>query len=428
MSTKAEKPVLQGQRIKTRKRDERAKFDPIGFRDSILQGFAGIGGTDLEAIHRYLDAAGSKLDYRTYGEALFDILLAGGILAPGGVVSDDGAENGPVRTTVCVFGAPEANIETLRPYAQLFVRLMRRYKYLEKMFFEEIKKSILFLRGFSEGDRDRLSICIAMWAVDGIVDPRVLTFLIQEHLVKEGIAVDFLCKVLLTSRALKDVNQMRSLLRKSGLDNRMMEFLPANKRTPEYFSNLFHEKDLSEIVNLQRSLEKEGGIKKLVQYLSEHLNDSTPNKEISLGVQELAKKHCINESTVIGTIWSSVMSDVEWNKKEELVADQALKHLRVYTPLFQAHTPTARSELHLLIKVQEFSYDNMNFMKVFQKIVMLFYKNEILSEEVILKWYKDSHSGKGKSIFLDQMKKFVEWLQSAEEESDDESEEEEEEA
>lgn len=37
MSTKAEKPVLQGQRIKTRKRDERAKFDPIGFRDSILQ-------------------------------------------------------------------------------------------------------------------------------------------------------------------------------------------------------------------------------------------------------------------------------------------------------------------------------------------------------------------------------------------------------
>lgn len=60
--------------------------------------------------------------------------------APGGVVSDDGSENGPVRTSVCVFGAPEASIESLRPYAQLFVRLMRRYKYLEKMFFEEIKK------------------------------------------------------------------------------------------------------------------------------------------------------------------------------------------------------------------------------------------------------------------------------------------------
>jgi hypothetical protein len=47
----------------------------------------------------------------------------------------------------------------------------------------------------------------------------------------------------------------------------------------------------------------------------------------------------------------------------------------------------------------------------------------VLSEEVILKWYKDSHSAKGKTVFLDQMKKFVEWLQNAEEESDEESDE-----
>ena len=38
-----------------------------------------------------------------------------------------------------------------------------------------------------------------------------------------------------------------------------------------------------------------------------------------------------------------------------------------------------------------------------------------MTEDVILKWYKDSHSAKGKSVFLEQMKKFVEWLNSAEE-------------
>ena len=46
----------------------------------ILQGLSSIDGTDLDAVHKYLDTAGSKLDYRAYGEALFDILLAGGIL------------------------------------------------------------------------------------------------------------------------------------------------------------------------------------------------------------------------------------------------------------------------------------------------------------------------------------------------------------
>jgi len=60
----------------------------------------------------------------------------------------------------------------------------------------------------------------------------------------------------------------------------------------------------------------------------------------------------------------------------------------------------------------------MNFMKVFQKMVVLFYKAEVLSEDVILKWYNERNCTKGKSVFLEQMKKFVEWLHSAEEESE----------
>lgn len=59
--------------------DEKEKYDPVGFRDSILAGFAE-AGDDLDSIYKYLDSAGSKLDYRRYGEALFDILIAGGLL------------------------------------------------------------------------------------------------------------------------------------------------------------------------------------------------------------------------------------------------------------------------------------------------------------------------------------------------------------
>lgn len=39
----------------------------------------------------------------------------------------------------------------------------------------------------------------------------------------------------------------------------------------------------------------------------------------------------------------------------------------------------------------------------------------MLSEEAILKWYNEAHLAKGKSVFLEQMKKFVEWLKNAEE-------------
>lgn len=59
--------------------DEKERYDPVGFRDAIISGLDKCAN-DFEAISRYLDGAGNKLDYRRYGESLFDILIAGGIL------------------------------------------------------------------------------------------------------------------------------------------------------------------------------------------------------------------------------------------------------------------------------------------------------------------------------------------------------------
>ena len=95
--------------------DEKEKYDPTGFRDAVLLGLEK-AGNDLEAISKYLDTAGSKLDYRRYGEALFDILIAGGLLVPGGSIAQDGDK--PVKTTACVFEQPE-DMESMRNFEQV---------------------------------------------------------------------------------------------------------------------------------------------------------------------------------------------------------------------------------------------------------------------------------------------------------------------
>jgi hypothetical protein len=66
--------------------DEKEKYDPTGFRDAVISGLEGTNG-DLDAISKFLDIAGNKLDYRRYGEVLFDILIAGGLLVPGKILS-----------------------------------------------------------------------------------------------------------------------------------------------------------------------------------------------------------------------------------------------------------------------------------------------------------------------------------------------------
>jgi hypothetical protein len=90
----------------------------------------------------------------------------------------------------------------------------------------------------------------------------------------------------------------------------------------------------------------------------------------------LSIKTNIPDHEIVGLIWTTVMGLAEWNKKEELVTDQAVRHLKQYTQLFKAFASTDRAELALILKAQEFCYENMNFMKAFQKIILLFYKGK----------------------------------------------------
>ena len=50
-----------------------------------------------------------------------------------------------------------------------------------------------------------------------------------------------------------------------------------------------------------------------------------------------------------------------------------------YSPLLKAFTSQGLSELTLLLKIQEYCYDNIHFMKAFQKIVVLLYKGKSLT-------------------------------------------------
>ncbi|GIY39878.1 basic leucine zipper and W2 domain-containing protein 1 [Caerostris darwini] len=417
MSQRIEKPTLSGQRIKTRKRDEKEKYDPGSFRDAIVQGLNEIG-PDLEQISKFLDASGSKLDYRRYGEVLFDILLAGGILAPGGTLLDlDSLKTN--KSEICIFSAGN-DLETLKAYSQVITKLIRRYKYLEKVLDDEFKKVFMFLKGFTPEEREKLAKVTAILLSGGQITAGVLAKVNQDHLVKDGIALEFIIEVFKTWLGEKDSGAVWVSLRKAGLDTKLLEFLPTSKRSIEFLSETFKSHGLTQLTNNLKAQENKSVKKELQVQVAELLKDNTAMDEIISHVKEQMKKNTLPDHEVAVLLWTSLMTIVDWNKRQELVQEQAIKHLRQYTALLSAFTSSTKAELSLLVKVQEYCYDNMAFMKVFEKILVLFYKTDVLSEDSILKWYKDAHSSKGKSIFLDQTRKFIEWLQSAEEESEEE--------
>lgn len=420
MSLKTEKPVLQGQRIKTRKRDEKEKYDPTAFRDAIIQGLNETG-SDLEQVSNFLDKAGSRLDYRRYAEPLLDVLFAGGILAPGGSIQgiEDAEPNKPCRTDVCVFRADD-DVESIKAYYEVFYKLIRRYKYLEKSYIAEMNKLVVFLRGFQEDERAKMAKLYGISLANGLGNASCLSSLFEDHLVKDGLSVSFATDMFKIWLEMKDIQHISTTLRRAELQGTLMNLLPVNKRTQANFENHFKAAGLGAIVEYQRA-KATGAVKKeLYNTLEEMINDEENVKEIALTVKEYMEKNGISDYEAVVMIWATVMKAGDWNKKEELVAEQAMKHLMNYTPLFASVSTSGRAQLALLTRIQDYCYDNMNFTKAFQKIVLLLYKKDVLSEDVILKWFKDSHSPKGKTIFLEQMKKFVEWLQNAEEESEEE--------
>lgn len=241
---------------------------------------------------------------------------------------------------------------------------------------DEIKKLLLFLKGFSPEIRKKLASFVAILISIGQIPATVLVSAVQESTVKDGIALQFLVDVLKAWLTEKDANSVWSTLKKSGVDNRIITFLPANKQSFEYIENAFTKEGLGPLLELQKAGQSSIIKKKLQSEIQALIVEKATTKDIVALIKESMSKNRLAEHEVVVIVWNTVMSANEWSKKEDLITDQAIKYLRQYVSLFSVFTTTSKSSLLLMNRIQEYCYENMNFLKVFSKIILLFYKGE----------------------------------------------------
>lgn len=124
----------------------------------------------------------------------------------------------------------------------------------------------------------------------------------QEHLIKDNLALNFLLEVFITYKQERGLANLVSTLKKGGLEGRLMEFVPSNKRTEEHFRTIFEEKGLSELVKLHKNQANQEAKRDLQQQLDEALAEGRPNKEIITDIRDSAAKYCIPEQDVIAIV------------------------------------------------------------------------------------------------------------------------------
>eukprot|EP00047_Mylnosiga_fluctuans_P002713 m.225605 g.225605 ORF g.225605 m.225605 type:complete len:438 (+) comp11292_c0_seq1:108-1421(+) len=423
------KPTLAGQRIRSRKRDEKVKFEPEAFRDEILKGLAPEAKPadapaaaaaaaelpaaakfqpDFEKAYKFLDGLGNTQDYHKYAECLFDILISGGLLAPGGEVQGE-------ICPLSLFQLEEAE-DNIKGFANLLNKLIRRYKYLQVSLEEEIHKVLKFLKTFSPENRAKLARFVAALLSLSLISVKQLESLSTDIPLKEGISLEFFARLVRAWLVDTPMASIAPLLRKEKMD--VLDFCPPAKRSAEYFRTFCTEMGgLDDLVAWQASLHTRDVQRMLQKEIAELLSAETPVPQAIERIKAFVEKAPMPEVDVIERLFSAVMDAVEWNKKPDLIADQALRHIKTNAPLLGAFATTEPAQVALMVRMQNYCYDNQNFLKLYNKLVVLLYKADVLTEDAILNWYAKGHSPKGRTVFLEQMAEMVEWLKNAEEES-----------
>lgn len=93
------------------------------FRDQLFKYLETVQEGDFDSFANKLIQAGSTLEFLKYADVLFEIILVGRLIQPGGNYVEDGAPVSPFT----IFNAKEPpTVEDLKKYVEVLNKLIRR--------------------------------------------------------------------------------------------------------------------------------------------------------------------------------------------------------------------------------------------------------------------------------------------------------------
>lgn len=422
---------LKRSRLKSQSTDMEAHT----LRDQLIEALDKAKGK-LEASYKALDGIISKPCYQklnNHAEQLLDVIYTGDLLDGATKLRSSDAK---LPTNYCIFRSPE-ELNVLRVYEQLIKRLCRKHKKLNAAFELHAENLLTSLGSLEESARRRLALVTSLFLIDEQLKPRVLLALGNNPAnIDSGVTLEFLLLLCATLKREKDSTYMLQVLRTSGLDAKILHFMPPMMRSDLYFRQVYQEHQLDEVVKLYESHAGQALRRELQARLIEDLREKLPHVNVLMNVRQFQRKHHMSDSEIIGIVWQGINSiHVPMPSGKPMQAsslpaaaaglasptnnpnsslDRMLRKLHAYAPVLNGICSTDNAQIALLIRLQEWCHEHNPLFKQFERLVVPLYQAGVFSEEAILRWYEVEHVEKGTPAFLDQMHRFVQWLHSNE--------------
>ncbi|EIM82945.1 ARM repeat-containing protein [Stereum hirsutum FP-91666 SS1] len=415
----AAKPSLQGVRIKARKGAVKAhaKHEPTIFRDQLYKHLEAVPPGDFEVVTSKLVQAGSTLEFLKYADALFDILIVGGLLQPGGQYLDEEGPSSPFS----VFQAKEPpELDDIRKYVEVFNKLIRRYKYLQKPLETSVLPTLLqYVNKWDQIQTTKFAMCTGLLIAQNLANASCLLSLTREHLVKNDHAIFVLAQIFRAYLAEASMEHLSTALKKANIKDLSL-FFPPNKRDNKSLEEFFRKEQIPQVAEWwtkrQNALIKEE-ITKIVHDMLDH--EDTPDNIVN-AVKTTVEERPLAESEVIACLWQGLMSAVDWSARADQIEGLALREVTKYAPILEPFCNGPKTEVSLINSVQVYCYEDTRIMKAFPQILKVLYNKDCISDQAIIYWHQKGSKPQGRQHFLKSTETLVKFLQEQEEESDEE--------
>lgn len=390
------------------------------FRNSLYKYFETIQPGDWDGYLSSLDKAGNTLDYRRYTDQLFEILIVGGLLAPGGSYLDDGAP----MSAFSIFAAKSDKIEDVRPFVEVIEKMIRRYKFLQKPLEESSMPGILqYINRYEPIQVSKLAVACSLSIQMGLTSASILAPLQKDHLTKDDLALNFITEVFRTYLKDQTMEHLASVLRKGGIRDWML-FFPQTKRSqPDVIYNYFRSEEvgLPQVADYHARRQVKELREQTASDLAEMVKtEETTPQEILTMLNERQKKLGLSPEEFIVVVFEGLMRGIDAAAKQDQLEMIVPKEVERLAGILEPFASNARSEIALINAIQVHCYTDTRVFKSFATLLKILYNENVLSDQAIIYWAQKGAKPQGKQHFLKLAEPLVNFLES--QDSDEEEE------
>lgn len=151
---------------------------------------------------------------------------------------------------------------------------------MQRSFEDTIKNLLQYINKWRSEENYKLATAIGLFASGQMTNLNFLTVLFKEHLVKEGLSLQFVTAVFKAYLGEQSIEHLGGSLKKAGIDNKLLEFFPPNKRDEEYFARYFGAEDMKQLVEYHSQKQRNSLKEQTIDHVKEMLRNEGTSQEV----------------------------------------------------------------------------------------------------------------------------------------------------